>query len=471
MISIGFSGLTMGIVRLQWLQIIPKANTRFPMSQRTNLSHSKTRSLPSRRTFLGQTAAAVVGSGLASTLDISRSAYAGATDEIKIGLIGCGGRGTGAAAQALTADQNSKLVAMGDVFPDRLSTSLHTLREQSEIGDRVTVDSSRQFIGFDAYQSVIASGVDLVLLATPPHFRPIHLKAAIESNKHVFAEKPVAVDPRGVRSVLETTELAKRKNLAILSGLNTRYSFRAQEMVRRVHEGAIGNITALHTTRYGSGVWVKPRIAGMTDMEYQMRNWYYFTWLSGDFNVEQFVHQLDFMAWIMKDQYPVRCYSTGGRQARIGPEYGHIYDHFSSVFEYENGARLFSTARHQTRCSPVYNSIAMGSKGEASYSRRAMGIKGENPWQAPRAQEIDSHQLEHNAFFSALREGRIINNGNYMAKSTLMAIMSRMSAYTGQTLTWDQALNSKLDLTPSSYAWDGVPPPDEVAIPGMTQFI
>ena len=441
------------------------------MNKQTDLSPSKKKNLPSRRTFLGQTAVAVVGGQLAATLDISRNAYAGASDEIKIGLIGCGGRGTGAAAQALTADQNSKLIAMGDVFPDRLSTSLHTLREQSLIGSRVAVDSRRQFTGFDAYQSVIASGVDVVLLATPPHFRPIHLKAAIESNKHVFAEKPVAVDPRGVRSVLETTELAKRKNLAILSGLNTRYSFRAQEMARRVHEGAIGDITALHTTRYGSGVWVKPRVAGMTDMEYQMRNWYYFTWLSGDFNVEQFVHQLDFMAWIMKDQYPVQCYSTGGRQARTGSEYGHIYDHFSSVFEYENGVRLFSTTRHQARCSPVSNSIAMGTKGEASFSRRGMGIKGENPWEPARTQEIDSHQLEHNAFFPALRDGRIINNGNYMAKSTMMAIMSRMSAYTGQTLTWEQVLNSELDLSPSNYSWDGAPPPDEIAVPGMTKFI
>jgi myo-inositol 2-dehydrogenase / D-chiro-inositol 1-dehydrogenase len=426
--------------------------------------------LRSRRAFLKQTTAAALTTGLAASLDLSRSAYAAGSDELKLGLIGCGGRGTGAAAQALTADKGTRLVAMGDAFPDRLSTSLNSLRQQRDISSRVDVAPGRQFLGFDAYQHVIASGVDVVLLTTPPHFRPMHLRAAIEANKHVFAEKPVAVDPVGVRSVLESTELARKRNLGILSGLNTRYSFRAQELVRRVHEGAIGEIVALHTARYASGVWVKPRQHGMTEMEYQMRNWYYFTWLSGDFNVEQFVHQLDFMAWLMQDRYPVRCYSTGGRQARTGPEYGHIYDHFSSVFEYDNGVRVFATTRHQSGCSTVSNSIAMGTKGQAS-SGRISSITGENPWQPPpRDNEPPSHQLEHDAFFAALRQGRIINNGEYMAKSTLMAIMERMSAYTGQTLTWDQVLNSNLDLKPSSYDWDGTPPPAEVAVPGLTRL-
>lgn len=441
------------------------------MNERRNADVTHPDSRPSRRAFLKQTAAAVVGSGFAASLDPARSAYAAGSDELKLGLIGCGGRGAGAAAQALTADKGTRLVAMGDVFPDRLSIALNSLRKQREIASRVDVESSRQFIGFDAYQNVIAAGVDIVLLATPPHFRPMHLRAAIDANKHVFAEKPVAVDPTGVRSVLETTELSRKKNLAILSGLNNRYSFQAQELVRRVHEGAIGDIVALHTARYLAGVWVKPRQPGMTEMEYQMRNWYYFTWLSGDFNVEQFVHQLDFMAWLMQDQYPERCYATGGRQARTGPEYGHIYDHFSSVFEYKNGVRLFATTRHQTGCSDVSNSVAMGTKGQASSSSRNTGITGQNPWQPPpRARETDSHQLEHNAFFAALRQGRVINNGEYMAKSTMMAILERMSAYTGQTLTWEQGMNSKLDLSPSSYAWDGTPPPAEVAVPGVSKL-
>ncbi|MBM3840587.1 MAG: Gfo/Idh/MocA family oxidoreductase [Verrucomicrobia bacterium] len=441
------------------------------MNNRSKAESRPERGLPSRRTFLKQASAAAVGTGMAADLDLSRSAYAAGSDEIKLGLVGCGGRGTGAAAQALTADKGTRLVAMGDVFSDRLNLSFNSLREQPEVGQRVDVASTRQFVGFDAYQQVIASGVDLVLLATPPHFRPVHLRAAIDAGKHVFAEKPVAVDPTGVRSVLESTELARKKDVAILSGLNNRYSPRAQELVRRVHDGVIGEILALHTARYLGSIWVKPRQAGMTEMEYQMRNWYYFTWLSGDFNVEQFVHQLDFMAWLMKDQYPVSCYATGGRQARTGPEYGHIYDHFSSVFEYANGVRLFSTTRQQQGCSPVFTSVAVGTKGQASISSRNAGITGAHPWQAPPQDRAEnSHQLEHDAFFAALRKGRIINNGEYMAKSSLMAIMERMSAYTGQTLTWEQVMNSKVDLKPSSYDWNGTPPPAEVAVPGMTKM-
>jgi len=298
----------------------------------------------------------------------------------------------------------------------------------------------------------------------------MHLKACIEAGKHVFAEKPVAVDAPGVHSVLATTQLAREKNLFIVSGLNSRYSFQMQEMMRRIHDGAIGQILALHAASYGSGVWVRPRQPDMTEMEYQMRNWYYFTWLSGDFNVEQFVHQYDRLAWAMQDEYPVRCYSTGGRQARTGPEYGHIYDHFSSTFEYEDGARAFTTTRHQRGCSSESDLIVMGTKGTATFSSRNPGISGANPWQAPRSQEADSHQLEHDAFFAALRQGRVINNGDYMAKSTMMAILARMSAYTGQSLTWEQAMASKQDLSPSRYAWDGEPPEAVVAIPGVTKF-
>ena len=202
-----------------------------------------------------------------------------------------------------------------------------------------------------------------------------------------------------------------------------------------------------------------------------MRNWYYFTWLSGDFNVEQFVHQLDLMAWVMQDQYPVSCYSTGGRQARTAPKYGHIYDHFSTVYEYENGVHLFATTRHQRGCSPVSNTLAMGTKGTAALSRRKPGIFGENPWKPPRNREQDSHQLEHDAFFAALRKGRVINNGDYMAKSTMMAIIARMSAYTGKSLTWEQALNSTQELSPSDYTWDAKPPEAVVAIPGVTKFV
>jgi predicted dehydrogenase len=425
----------------------------------------------SRRTFLTQSTAALVGSSLATGLTIAQSAHAQGSDLIRLGLVGCGGRGTGAAKQALAADRYTRLVAVSDAFPDRLEAGLQSLERDSEVGRRVLVDRDHQFAGFDGYKRVIDSDVDVVLLATPPHFRPMHLRAAIEAGKHVFAEKPVAVDAPGVRSVLETTELAKQKNLAIVSGLNSRYSPSMQEMMRRIHEGAIGEIVTLQAVRYGEGVWVRQRRPGMTEMEYQMLNWYYFTWLSGDLNVEMFVHQYDQLAWAMQDQTPVRCHGTGGRIARTGPEYGHIYDHFSNVFEYAGGARAFATTRHQPRCSNETSVVIMGTKGTATLSRGGGDIRGETNWMPERTREKDSHQLEHDAFFAALREGRIINNGRYMAHSTMLAIMARMTAYTGQTLTWEQAMNSQQKLDPTSYSWDGQPPPAEVAIPGVTRFV
>jgi myo-inositol 2-dehydrogenase / D-chiro-inositol 1-dehydrogenase len=425
----------------------------------------------SRRSFLKRSVAGVVGGGVACRLSMAHGAYAGGNDTIRVGLVGCGGRGRGAAIQVLRADAGAQIVAVADAFEDSLDKGLQLMQKQKDVADRVVVDAEHRFVGFDGYKGVIASDVDVVLLATPPHFRPMQLKACIDARKHVFAEKPVAVDAPGVRSVLQTTEEARKKDLCIVSGLNSRYSRKLQEFVGRIHDGAIGGITALHSARYGGGVWVRPRQPGMTDMQYHMRNWYYFTWLSGDFNVEQFVHQLDFMSWIMKGEYPLRCYSTGGRQARTAPEHGHIFDHFSSVFEYANGVRLFSTTRHQQGCTPERNTLAMGTLGTGDFSRREPGLTGKNPWKPSREQEVDSHQLEQDAFFAALRAGRTINNGEYMAKSTMMAIMSRLSAYTGQSLTWEQVMKSTEELSPSSYAWDSEPPEAVVAVPGVTKFV
>ncbi len=425
----------------------------------------------SRRAFLQHSTTAMIGGSLAANLGGDRCAYADGSDVIRIGLVGCGGRGSSAAVQALRADPYTKLVAMADAFEDRLQLSLNSMKQQTDVAERIEVDRDCQFLGFDGYKQVIESDVDVVLLATPPHFRPMHLKACIDAGKHVFAEKPVAVDAPGVRSVLESTSLAKQKDLFIVSGLNSRYSNHMRELMRRIHDGAIGEVVALHTVRYAGGVWVRQRKPGMTEMEYQMRNWSYFTWLSGDFNVEQFVHQYDQIAWVMQDQYPVRCYSTGGRQARTDSQYGHIYDHFSSVFEYAAGPRAFTTTRHQPGCSNETRVMAMGTKGTAEWSRRSATITGAHPWRAPRLREKDSHQLEHDALFAALRAGRVINNGNYMAKSTMMAIIARMSAYTGKSLTWEQGMGSTEQLSPSRYAWDADPPPAIVAVPGVTRFV
>lgn len=419
-----------------------------------------------RRDFLKRSAVAT-GTLAVSPLG-ARSVHAAGSDIIRLGLVGCGGRGTGAAAQALQADPGARLVAVADAFADRLEASLANLKRHKEIGDQVAVDEDHRFTDFDGYQRVIESEVDAVLLATPPHFRPIQFRACIEAGKHVFAEKPVAVDAPGVRSVLETTEMARQKGVCVVSGLNGRYAPGLQEMVARIRDGAIGDVLALHAARYGGGVWVRPREAGMTEMQYQMRNWYYFTWLSGDFNVEQFVHQLDRMAWVMGDEYPVRCYATGGRQQRTGPEYGHIYDHFSSVFEYPNGVRVFATTRHQRGCSNESQALVIGTKGRADLTKGT--ITGPKPWQAERSR-IDSHQLEQNAFLAALRSGKTINNGHYMANSTMMAILERMSAYTGRSLSWDEGIHSKQVLAPDQYTWDAEPPEAAVAIPGVTQFV
>jgi predicted dehydrogenase len=312
----------------------------------------------------------------------------------------------------------------------------------------------------------------VVLLATPPQFRPLHLKAAIEAGKHVFAEKPCAVDAQGVRSVLETCELAKKKRLSVVSGLCLRYDNAFRETVKRIHDGAVGEIVTLFANDYRTGRWDKPRKPDMTDMTYQMRNWYNFTWLSGDFNVEQHVHFLDLCAWIMNNQYPVSAIGIGGRQVLTGPEYGNIYDHFSIVYEYANGTRLVSNCRQQPGCKGDMSAQAYGTKGRASLAEKKVGhsIHTDKDWfyEGPSNEMYDA---EHADLYASIRSGNTVNNGEYMAKSTLLAIMGRMAAYTGQKITWDQAMNSKEDLTPEKYDWDAKLRTWEVAVPGKTKFV
>jgi len=429
--------------------------------QPSSLNHS------SRRDFLKSSTAAVVAGGIASQLAAPLpQVHAAGSDTLRLGLIGCGGRGSGAAHQALTADANTRLVALGDVFADQLEQSLASLKK-TKVGDRVEVDQDHRFVGWDAYKQVIDS-VDIVLLAAPPHFRPLHLKAAVDAGKHVFAEKPVAVDAPGIRSVLATSEEARKKNLVLVSGLCWRYETNMQKTIQRIHEGGLGDIVALETTRYGGGVGkLAPRQPGWTDMAAQMRNWYYYTWLSGDFLVEQFVHELDKMSWVMKNEYPISCTCTGGRQTRVGPEYGHIYDHFNAIFEYENGVKLYAGTRHQPGCSNVNLDLVHGSTGRCDLKKYT--ITGLNPWRL-RDRPTVMHQLEQDAFLSYIRAGDPHNDGEYMSKSSLMAIMARMSAYTGRTITWEQALNSQEDLSPPAYDWNVSLPEPPVAMPGITQF-
>jgi predicted dehydrogenase len=398
---------------------------------------------------------------------IARSAHVAGSDEIRVGLIGCGGRGTGAAAQAVSGGENVHLVAMADAFRDRLESSRKTLR--NELSDKCQVDDDHCFVGFDAYKQLIASDVDLVLLCTPPHFRPAQLAAAVAAGKHVFAEKPVAVDAPGVRSVLASCEQAKQRKLAIVSGLCWRYDYGVRETMSRIHDGAVGKIVSLHSSYNTHGLWVKKREPEWSDMEWQMRNWLYFTWLSGDHNVEQHVHSLDKMAWAMKDEYPRTASGMGGRQVRTAAEYGHIFDHHAVVYEFAGGVRLFSFCRQIDGCENDVTDHVFGSQGVCRINGNKQSISGERDWRY-RGKQNNMYQTEHDELIASIRSGSPINNGDYMTKSTLMAIMGRMATYTGKSITWEQALNSQEDLTPPKYEWGplSVAP---VATPGSTPFV
>jgi len=418
-----------------------------------------------RRHFLQSSAA------LAASLGVAANAHAAGNDLLKVGLIGCGSRGTGAASQALRADPNVKLFAMADAFEDRLQGSLNTLQADQVISGKLDVVPERRFVGFDGFRQVIAC-CDVVLLCTPPHFRPLHLREAVQAGKHIFAEKPVAVDSPGVRSVLQSCQEARRKNLSLVSGLCLRYDNGFKDTVRRIQDGAIGDPLVLQANDLRGGIWVRPRQPEWTDMEWQMRNWYYFTWLSGDFNVEQHVHYVDVCSWILGDRHPVKCYGTGGRQVRTAPEYGHIYDHFSVVYEFENGAKVFSTCRQQPQCRNDMSAHVMGTNGKALLTERRRGLvlktaAGERVYEGP---SNNMYQTEHDELFASIRNGRPINSVEYMAYSTLMVIMARMAAYTGQEITWQQVLESRQDLSPPQYAWDVRLPVPAVAMPGITRF-
>jgi len=428
----------------------------------------------SRRDFLAGATVAAAGAALTS---LAPNVHAAGSDILRIGLIGCGNRGTGAAEQALTADKNTKLVAMGDMFSDRLQGSLNQLKSSKRVGDRVQVKPECCFTGFDAYKQVIPL-VDVVLLTTPPHFRPLHFKAAVAAGKHIFAEKPVAVDAPGVRAVLAAAEEAKKKNLSVVAGLCWRYHHGMRDTMKRVHDGTIGDITSLQCTYYTTTPWKRDRQPGWSDMEWQVRNWLFFTWLSGDFNVEQHVHSLDKMAWAMRDEYPISAVGCGGRQVRTEPVYGNIFDHHTVVYEYPKGVKLFAACRQQPGCPSDVSDHIMGTKGTCHietgpFEGKIVSVPGaEKLWSSRsiKHKNDNMYQNEHDELFASIRAGKPINNGEWMAKSSLMAIMGRMATYTGQVIAWDKALNSKEDLTPPAYELGSLPV-GPVARPGITKFV
>ncbi len=425
--------------------------------------------LPSRRQFLKTSSAAASALGMAGTLGWARGAHAGADETIRVGLVGCGGRGTGAANQALHVPDSVKLVAMGDAFADQVESSLANLLQDPQIKDKIDVPQERRFAGFDAYQKVIDAGVDLVILATPPGFRPLHLAACVAAGKHVFAEKPVAVDAPGVRSVLESAAAAKAKGLGLGIGLQRHHQNDYLETIKRLQDGAIGDIHTMRAYWNGAGVWVRDRKPEQTEMEYQMRNWYYFNWLSGDHIVEQHIHNLDVCNWL-KGAYPVRCQGMGGREVRRGPDTGEIYDHHAVEFEFADGSRVFSYCRHIPNCWDSVSEHAQGSKGSADISGGIIRVAGEDPWKY-RGKRNNPYQTEHDDLFASIRAGKPLNEGEIGAYSSLTAIMGRMATYSGKMVQWNDALNSQINLAPTEYAWNATPPVPAVAVPGVTRAV
>jgi predicted dehydrogenase len=439
---------------------------------------------PSRRLFLKQSSLALAGAAVAAPF--VRTARAAAVAEIKIGLIGCGGRGTGAvldalgaatkiiypqagyhtedvAARASIAKKDVRVVALADLFPDRLT---HCKAQLGKLG--ITIPNGKCFTGFDAHRQLLAdSEVNYVILATPPHFRPMHLKAAIEAGKHVFMEKPVAVDVPGVKMVIEAGQLARQKGLGIAAGTQRRHLKSYQETIRRIRDGAIGDIVYARCYWNGGEIWVIERQPGWSDLEWQMRNWNYFTWLSGDHIVEQHVHNLDVMNWVL-GAHPIRAVAgLGGRQVRTGKQHGHIFDHFAVEFEYPGGIRMFSQCRQINGCDGKVEETVVGTKGLSNCKDRIQPKTGD-AWRF-RGRDPNPYRQEHEDLVASIRAGAPINEAQNVAESTMTGILGREAVYSGKAIDWDVAMQSTRRLGPERYEFGPCPTP-EVAMPGTYRF-
>jgi predicted dehydrogenase len=421
----------------------------------------------SRRNFVksGSAAtAALAAAGCSSPASLMSDAplvhVKGQETTIKIGLVGCGGRGTGAAENCLSSSENVQLTALGDMFPDRIKGSQRTLSKLPGY----KVGPNDVYTGWNAYKDVVDSGVDLVLFATPPGFRPIHFAYAVEKGKHVFLEKPVAVDPVGVRKVLEIGKKAAAKKLAVVAGTQYRHQTSFMETIKRIHDGQIGEITAGRAYYNAGTLWKRDRKPEMSDMEYQLRMWIYFDWLSGDQPVEQHIHTIDVTDWAMGAR-PVKAVATGGRQVRVEPEYGNVYDHFTVDFEYPNGRHVMSMCRQIANVDNHVGAYFVGTKGEADVYKAE--IKGEKPWKFEGDISIaKAYVQEHADLIASIRNGKPLNEAEHVAHSTLTAILGREAAYTGKSLRWDDVMASDLDLSPAKYVFgDNVTRP--VPLPGV----
>lgn len=446
------------------------------MDKKTNMN---------RRSFVKASSLAVGGVMMSSTL--AAKAHIDGDDAIKVGLIGCGGRGTGAIVQALSSGQNVKLVAMADAFKDRLDKCYQQISEKEytdwssgeplDVKGMLEVPEEHKFVGFDGYKKVLPL-VDVVILTTPPGFRPIHFEAAVEAGKHIFTEKPMAVDAPGVRRVLAAAEKAKAKKLNVVVGLQRRYQKIYTEWVERMREGVIGDIVTSHVYWNSAGVWVRPREAGQTEMEYQMRNWYYFNWLCGDHINEQHIHNIDVSNWV-KDAFPVKAYGMGGRRMRTGKDHGEIFDHHFLEFEYEDGSRMFSQCRHWKGVANRVTESFQGTNGSAPKPGVLLTKSGYPIMKYNAKKDPNPYQVEHNVLFKAIADGEYkFADAEHGAKSTMTAILGRMATYSGQIVTWDDAMASNIDLSPKEYSWSAKPQivPDAngnypIAIPGQTKVV
>ena len=430
-----------------------------------------------RRDFLKTSAAATAATALAA-LDVSRTAYAAGSDTIKVGMIGCGGRNTGAGAQALRADKGARLVAMCDIFLDRVQNARQAITNdlaRNGRGDQVIADADHCVAGFDAYKQVIAAS-DVVLIANAAKFHPFHMMAAIQAGKHVFVEKPHGIDPAGIKVVRAACALAKEKKLSIQSGLHSRHHTGYEETIQRIHDGQIGEVVSIEENFLRAPYGVVERKAGLSELQYQCSTQYHFTWLSGDDVVQSLVHNFDRANWVMHGQPPVKCHGLGGRSSMVEPLYGNVFDHHSVVYEWANGVRMYGFCRTTTGCYDESSSIILGAKGRASIL--ACDIRGEKPWRWKG--NCDPYQIEHDKLFAAIRSGNPVNAGDYMADSTMIGIMGQLSCYTGQEVTWEQVNASDFLYAPKPEdCHDGMTPPTvpdangsyPVYVPGRTKLL
>lgn len=418
----------------------------------------------SRRSF-------VEASGLAlAALAAPRQAFAigrRTADPIRIGLVGCGGRGTGAVRDAVRASDNVQIMALGDLFPDRITSAqtgfARTVAEDPRFAAAYKVTPEKCFTGFDAYKQVLATDCDLVVLATPPGFRAEQLLAAVNAGKHVFTEKPVAVDVKTALAAIAAADIAKAKGLGIVAGTQRRHDPRYRETIRRIHDGAIGQVVSGQVYWNQGGLWSNVRKPGWSDMEFQLRNWLYYTWLSGDHIVEQHVHNIDVANWVMGG-HPVRATAMGGRQTRTDPLYGHIFDHFAVEYEYSDGRRVLSMCRQQDGTASKVGESFQGSLGQ---SNAYDTIEGKNAWKHARLEGMNPYVEEHRDLVASIRAGKPLNEGRQIVESNLTAILGREAAYTGQSLTWDELLASNLSILPTTFALGPLATP-AVPTPGET---